>query len=508
MCADYSETHNTTTTGKKEEERLGSNDQETAKMMANLMQGNHEELSELHQPSMETEPQNQVESMVAEMEFATQEEQPSQGRENTEKAVTSIEELISGDTMGFEVVEKSTVEEMLKSEENTNSQITEMATEMVTENQEESSSSVKIESVPVETQVTDDQNQPEPVIEEVESGTQANQPTEIQAHPESTGQKSYENLLKKNPPGTLIREQLKYCGSILKSIKKHRDVGPFLMPVDPIALGVPDYFDVIKTPMDISTMSKKLEKCEYQTPDEFIADFKQMIKNCFTYNAPETAVYKMGQAVEKQFESLCLKMPTELPSLVDPADYETSGHGKGTPGSTRKRRLTGTDEVFSKRKESVGGKSNATPSRHSRRGSIRSGGAYQEEMKWCMNAWKDLTKKANQSFVWPFMQPVDAVALGIPDYYEVIKHPMDMSLIKKKLDQKQYSTADEFAADIRQIFDNCYTYNAAGTDIVTMCRMFETVFNQKWATKPIFSNNLGADGAELEDAEIEALNER
>lgn len=40
-------------------------------------------------------------------------------------------------------------------------------------------------------------------------------------------------------------------------------------------------------------------------------------------------------------------------------------------------------------------------------------------------------------FAWPFHTPVDPVRLGLPDYFDVIKEPMDMSLIKKKLDNFQ-----------------------------------------------------------------------
>ena len=40
-------------------------------------------------------------------------------------------------------------------------------------------------------------------------------------------------------------------------------------------------------------------------------------------------------------------------------------------------------------------------------------------------------------FAWPFHKPVDPVALGLPDYFDVIKEPMDMSKIKQKLEQQK-----------------------------------------------------------------------
>lgn len=57
------------------------------------------------------------------------------------------------------------------------------------------------------------------------------------------------------------------------------------------------------------------------------------------------------------------------------------------------------------------------------------------------------------------MEPVDAEALNLPDYFEVIKDPMDLSTIKKKMDAKQYANAEEFRDDIMLMCRNCFAYN-------------------------------------------------
>jgi bromodomain-containing factor 1 len=55
----------------------------------------------------------------------------------------------------------------------------------------------------------------------------------------------------------------------------------------------------------------------------------------------------------------------------------------------------------------------------------------------------ELTKKQHFEFNWPFLAPVDPVALGIPTYFTIIKRPMDLSTMKKKLDANDYfSSAD------------------------------------------------------------------
>ena len=47
-------------------------------------------------------------------------------------------------------------------------------------------------------------------------------------------------------------------------------------------------------------------------------------------------------------------------------------------------------------------------------------------------------------FAWPFHKPVDPVALGLPDYFDVIKEPMDMSKIKQKLDTQQVKYSEKY----------------------------------------------------------------
>ena len=36
-------------------------------------------------------------------------------------------------------------------------------------------------------------------------------------------------------------------------------------------------------------------------------------------------------------------------------------------------------------------------------------------------------------YAWPFKKPVDADALRLPDYHTLIKQPMDLATIKKRL---------------------------------------------------------------------------
>jgi hypothetical protein len=90
-------------------------------------------------------------------------------------------------------------------------------------------------------------------------------------------------------------EHVKICTSIIRNLKRYNDSGPFLKPVDPVALGIPDYFTIIHHPMDISTIEKKLKSSSYKNIDEFIDDFSLMFKNCYEYNGIQQPVSLMAK---------------------------------------------------------------------------------------------------------------------------------------------------------------------------------------------------------------------
>lgn len=72
---------------------------------------------------------------------------------------------------------------------------------------------------------------------------------------------------------------------------------------------------------------------------------------------------------------------------------------------------------------------------------------------------KILSYLKKQPMCKPFLNPVDPVADSCPTYYSIIKHPMDFSTIKKKLQQNQYETMDGFIDDIKLICSNAKIFN-------------------------------------------------
>ncbi|XP_042483859.1 transcription factor GTE9-like [Macadamia integrifolia] len=81
---------------------------------------------------------------------------------------------------------------------------------------------------------------------------------------------------------------------------------------------------------------------------------------------------------------------------------------------------------------------------------------------------------------WVFSQPVDPVALNIPDYFSIISKPMDLGTIKSKLQKKFYLSTQEFAADVRLTFSNAMLYNPPSNDVHLMAKELNSTFNLRW----------------------------
>lgn len=83
---------------------------------------------------------------------------------------------------------------------------------------------------------------------------------------------------------------------------------------------------------------------------------------------------------------------------------------------------------------------------------------------------------------WVFNQPVDPVALNIPDYFSIISKPMDLGTIKSKLEKNIYLATEEFAADVRLTFANAMLYNPPSNNVHQMAKKLNDLFNTRWKT--------------------------
>ncbi|XP_066525550.1 bromodomain adjacent to zinc finger domain protein 1A isoform X2 [Hoplias malabaricus] len=95
--------------------------------------------------------------------------------------------------------------------------------------------------------------------------------------------------------------ELSACEQLTVDLVRHEDSWPFKKLVS--RTQVPDYYDIIKKPIALSTIREKVNNCEYQTASEYIADVELMFSNCLEYNPRSTNEAKAGIRLQSFFHS-------------------------------------------------------------------------------------------------------------------------------------------------------------------------------------------------------------
>ena len=105
-------------------------------------------------------------------------------------------------------------------------------------------------------------------------------------------------------------ETKKSCLEVLKRLQEHEYGYIFANPVDPVKLGLPDYFDVIKKPMDFGTIQKNIDGSSYHSFDAFKLDVHLTLDNAMEYNMETTPVHEMAKELKKVFEADIKRLPS------------------------------------------------------------------------------------------------------------------------------------------------------------------------------------------------------
>uniref|UniRef100_A0A3B4ZTQ4 Bromodomain-containing protein 2 n=1 Tax=Stegastes partitus TaxID=144197 RepID=A0A3B4ZTQ4_9TELE len=345
-------------------------------------------------------------------------------------------------------------------------------------------------------------------------------------------------VINSKKPGR-VTNQLRYLEKVvIKALWSHQYSWPFQQPVDAVALHLPDYYTIVTNPMDLGTIKKRLQNRYYWQATDCMEDFKTMFNNCYMYNQSGHDIVFMAQTLEKLFLQKLSKMPQE--ELVTAVSTKESVKKKKTNAGALKQSSLMSEVVLQqtvtvippdvppfnpplqlsaqadatikkalKRKTDPAAhttNSEVSPTEEpsapcsllSRRGSGRPIKAPKmdlpvfegkrarltEQLKHCKEILKEMLSKRHYAYAWPFYTPVDAVTLGLHDYHDIINQPMDLSTVRKKMDNGEYANAKEFAADVRLMFSNCYKYNPPLNEVVYMARKLQEVFEARFLKVP------------------------
>lgn len=127
---------------------------------------------------------------------------------------------------------------------------------------------------------------------------------------------------------------MKQCGTILRKLMIHKHGWVFNSPVDFVKLEIPDYPKVIKKPMDLGTIQKRLETNFYSDPRDFAADVRLTFANARKYNPPGNDVHLMAVTLNGQFESKWRLLEKKLPEVA-PSCFMSKGAQSNLPTKQR-----------------------------------------------------------------------------------------------------------------------------------------------------------------------------
>uniref|UniRef100_A0A5F9DF41 Bromodomain adjacent to zinc finger domain protein 1A n=1 Tax=Oryctolagus cuniculus TaxID=9986 RepID=A0A5F9DF41_RABIT len=98
----------------------------------------------------------------------------------------------------------------------------------------------------------------------------------------------------------------------------------------------------------------------------------------------------------------------------------------------------------------------SSPVTLNRRSSGRHGGVHE------LSAFEQLVVElVRHDDSWPFLKLVSKIQ--VPDYYDIIKKPIALNIIREKVNKCEYKLASEFIDDIELMFSNCFEYNPRNT---------------------------------------------
>ena len=278
-------------------------------------------------------------------------------------------------------------------------------------------------------------------------------------------------------------------------------------PVDSEALGIPEYYDVIKKPMDLGTCKAKLMRGDYKTSRDLLQDVQLIWSNCKLFNTPGSDVVEACDVVEQEFKALWRRyslIETHLPSVGggneesaeeeeeeeeededeendddDEDDDDTEENAKKSASKKRKESESKSKKSKSKKKKKKKKKQKkkqpALPL------------SKKPTVKHCLKLLRQLMQLQDAE---PFLTPVDAEALGLDDYHDRIKNPMDLGTILEVLQggkivgwpNIKYKSPLDFKKEVQMVWQNCRIYNDQPEDnwIIEMCDRCEESFNKLW----------------------------
>ena len=214
------------------------------------------------------------------------------------------------------------------------------------------------------------------------------------------------------------KEQLKKRLKILFNSIYHWANNEGIQPIGvflelPSRKDYPDYYDIISEPLDMNMIEQRIKANSYKSEEELLSDCKLMFSNCRLYNEEGSGIYEDANILER----VLLAKAREIGVLA------------GDRLKNIKRRAV----------------------------------SLQQKVKTLYDTLKDYRDAKGRQLSLIFLKLPSKHEY--PDYYDIIKRPIDLEKISSKIRNNQYETMEDAVADFTLVFDNAAKYNEPDSQI-------------------------------------------
>uniref|UniRef100_A0A8D1HFX0 Protein polybromo-1 n=1 Tax=Sus scrofa TaxID=9823 RepID=A0A8D1HFX0_PIG len=272
----------------------------------------------------------------------------------------------------------------------------------------------------------------------------------------------------------------------------------------PSKVQYPDYYAIIKEPIDLKTIAQRIQNGSYKSIHAMAKDIDLLAKNAKTYNEPGSQVFKDANSIKKIFymkkaeiehheiTKSSLRMRTS--SNLVAARLTGPSHSKGSLGEERNP----TSKYYRNKRAVQGGRLSAITM------ALQYGSESEEDAALAAARYEEGESEAESitSFMDvsnPFYQLYETVRScrnnqgqliaepffhlpskkKYPDYYQQIKMPISLQQIRTKLKNQEYETLDHLEGDLNLMFENAKRYNVPNSAIYKRVLKLQQVMQAK-----------------------------
>ncbi|KAM6387205.1 protein polybromo-1 isoform 5-T6 [Pluvialis apricaria] len=241
----------------------------------------------------------------------------------------------------------------------------------------------------------------------------------------------------------------------------------------PSKVQYPDYYAIIKEPIDLKTIAQRIQNGTYKSIHAMAKDIDLLAKNAKTYNEPGSQVFKDANAIKKIFN-------------MKKAEIEHSELAKSSLRISNKRsaqgdRLSAITMALQYGSESDEDAALAAAARYeegeSEAESITSFMDTSNPLYQLYDTVRSCRNNQGQLISEPFFHLPSKKKY--PDYYQQIKAPISLQQIRTKLKNHEYETLDQLEADLNLMFENAKRYNVPNSAIYKRVLKMQQVMQAK-----------------------------